>query len=190
MYRNIKSKLKINNTLSEEVSYYVGVRQGEPLSPFLFSMYINDLEGELMQNDIDGIDIGMLKLYLLLYADDIVIFSMSSEGLQKGLDVLCDYCQRWKLTVNTDKTKVMFFFFFFGREEICLEIYLLVIREVILRLLISLFISGLHFLQVVLLMRPIRHYLGKHLRQFLNLTNIYSVLLIFQQNIRLNCFTS
>ena len=57
---------------------------------FLFSMYINDLEGELMQNGIDGIDIGMLKLYLLLYADDIVIFSMSSEGLQKGLDVLCD----------------------------------------------------------------------------------------------------
>ena len=109
MYRNIKSKLKFNNTLSEEVSYYVGVRQGEPLSPFLFSMYINDLEGELMQNDIDGIDIGMLKLYLLLYADDIVIFSMSSEGLQKGLDVLCDYCQRWKLTVNTDKTKVMVF---------------------------------------------------------------------------------
>ena len=57
---------------------------------FLFGMYINDFEGELMQNGIDGIDIGMLKLYLLLYADDIVIFSMSSEGLQKGLDVLCD----------------------------------------------------------------------------------------------------
>ena len=109
MYRNIKSKVKFNNTLSEEFSCYVGVRQGECLSPFLFSMYINDLEGELMQNGIDGIDIGMLKLYLLLYADDIVIFSMSSEGLQKGLDVLCDYCQRWKLTVNTDKTKVMIF---------------------------------------------------------------------------------
>ena len=62
-----------------------------------------------MQNGIDGIDIGMLKLYLLLYANNIVIFSMSSEGLQKGLDVLCDYCQRWKSTVNTDKTKVMIF---------------------------------------------------------------------------------
>ena len=109
MYRNIKSKVKFNNTLSGEFSCYVGVRQGECLSPFLFCMYINDLEGELMQNGIDGIDIGMLKLYLLLYADDIVIFSMSSEGLQNGLDVLCDYCQRWKLTVNTDKAKVMIF---------------------------------------------------------------------------------
>ena len=49
-------------------------------------MYINDLENELMQNGVDGIDIGMLKLYLLLYADDIVIFSSTSDGLQKGLD--------------------------------------------------------------------------------------------------------
>ena len=45
-------------------------------------MYINDLESELMQNGVDGIDIGMLKLYLLLYADDIVIFSNTSDGLQ------------------------------------------------------------------------------------------------------------
>lgn len=72
-------------------------------------MYINDLKCELMRNGFDGTGIGMLKLYLLLYADDFVIFSSSSEGLQKGLDVLCDYCQRWKLTVNTDKTKVMVF---------------------------------------------------------------------------------
>ena len=85
MYRNIKSKVKFNKTLSEDFSCYVGVRQ-ECLSPFLFIMYINDIEGELVQNCINGIDIGMLKL-CLLYADDIVIFSMSSKGLQKGLDV-------------------------------------------------------------------------------------------------------
>ena len=72
-------------------------------------MYINDLEKELIQKGAEGINIGMLKLYLLLYADDIVIFSNTSEGLQKGLDILSDYCQKWKLTVNIDKTKVMVF---------------------------------------------------------------------------------
>ena len=56
MDRNIKRKVRFNNTLSEEFSCYVGVRQGECLSPFLFSMYINDLEGELIQNGIDSID--------------------------------------------------------------------------------------------------------------------------------------
>ena len=30
----------------------------------------------------------MLKVFLLLYADDIVIFSPDENGLQKGLDVL------------------------------------------------------------------------------------------------------
>ena len=47
----------------------------------------------MIQKGAEGIDIGMLKLYLGLYADDIVIFSNTSEGLQRGLDILCDYCQ-------------------------------------------------------------------------------------------------
>ena len=66
-------------------------------------MYINDLENGLMQNGVDGIDLGMLKLYLLLYADGTVIFSNTSDGLQRGLDILSDYWQKWKLTVNIEK---------------------------------------------------------------------------------------
>ena len=50
-----------------------------------------------------------VKLFLLLYADDSVIMSESREGLQKGLDLMYDYCVRWRLTVNTDKTKVLVF---------------------------------------------------------------------------------
>ena len=93
MYESIKSRFKFNNNLSCEFVSHIGVRQGGCLSPFLFSMYINDLENKLSEKGAEGIDIGMLKLYLLLYADDIVIFSNTSEGLQKGLDILSDYCQ-------------------------------------------------------------------------------------------------
>ena len=39
----------------------------------------------------------------------LLYFSNTSEGLQKGLDILSDYGQKWKLTVNNDKTKVMVF---------------------------------------------------------------------------------
>ena len=53
----------------------LGVRQGECLSPFLFSMYLNDLEATIILNGAKGTDIGMLKLFLLLYADDIVLFA-------------------------------------------------------------------------------------------------------------------
>ena len=50
-----------------------------------------------------------MKLFLLLYADDMTIFSEIAEGLQVGLDILEKYCDRWKLTVTTKKTKVMVF---------------------------------------------------------------------------------
>ena len=43
----------------------------------------------------------------ILWADDLVLFSTTSEGLQKQLNHLFDYCKRWQLIVNTAKTKVM-----------------------------------------------------------------------------------
>ena len=101
--------MKYNNCLSEDFTCYLGVRQGECLSPFLFSLYLNDLESEFAKNGFEGVDIGVLKLFLLLYADDIVIFSETDKGLQTGLDILYAYCQSWKLKVNIQKTKVMVF---------------------------------------------------------------------------------
>ena len=109
MYAKVKARVKYNNELSEPFESYLGVRQGECLSPFLFSMYLNDIEEDFYLNGLSGIDIGSLKLFLLLYADDMTIFSETEDGLQQGLNVLETYCNRWKLTVNKDKTKVMVF---------------------------------------------------------------------------------
>ena len=81
MYENIKSRVKLNNKLSQEFSCMTGVRQGECLSPILFALYVNDLEQELITRDADDIDTGLLKFFLLLYEDDIVIFSESASGL-------------------------------------------------------------------------------------------------------------
>ena len=44
------------------------------ISLSIFNVFFNDLEEEFILNGIDGIDIGLLKLLILLYADDIVIF--------------------------------------------------------------------------------------------------------------------
>lgn len=115
MYTSVKTRVKsyCNSSsqyiLSESFECVLGVRQGECLSPFLFSMYLNDLEDEFLHKGLQGIDINMFKLFLILYADDIVIFAESSEELQKSLDLLLEYCNRWKLVVNTNKTKIMIF---------------------------------------------------------------------------------
>ena len=50
----------------------------------------------------------MVKVFLLLYADDIVIFfSNTAEELQSGSDILSVYCKSWKLSINVSKTKVI-----------------------------------------------------------------------------------
>ena len=72
-------------------------------------MFVNDLEQEMISKDIAGLDLDYFKLFLLMYADDIVLFSETDEGLQNGLNCMYDYCQKWKLSVNTQKTKVMIF---------------------------------------------------------------------------------
>ena len=64
---------------------------------------------EFITKGAEGVDIGYLKLFLLLYTDDIVIFSESADGLQKGLNIFYEYCQRWKLTFNPIKSKIIIF---------------------------------------------------------------------------------
>lgn len=42
-----------------------------------------------------------------MYADDLLIISPSSEGLQQSLDVIYKHAQDWKLKVNTEKSKII-----------------------------------------------------------------------------------
>ena len=109
MYSKVKSRVKYNNKTGDEFFCRLGVRQGECLSPLLFSLFLNDIEESFIHSGLEGLDIDTFKLFLLLYADDIVIFANSAEQHQESLNILSDYCSRWKLTVNVAKTKVMVF---------------------------------------------------------------------------------
>ena len=101
----------INDEANDECffSSIAGVYQGESLSPFLFSMYLNDLHEDLKSSDDVGILLDDLLLTVLMFADDMIIFSKTRKGLQTGLNKLDDYCSRWGLTVNINKTKCVAF---------------------------------------------------------------------------------
>ena len=46
---------------------------------------------------------------MLLYADDTLILADSPENLQTSLHNLSLYCEKWHLTGNKNKTKIMIF---------------------------------------------------------------------------------
>ena len=56
----------------------------------------------------DELDI-FLRLFILLYVDDTVLFSDSAEDLQVQLNNFSEYCDTWKLKVNISKTKIVVF---------------------------------------------------------------------------------
>lgn len=109
MYMHSKFVVKKDNLISEEKYTYKGVRQGDGLSPILFNIFINDIDKIFDEKVTDPICLETTKLNCLLYADDLLLLSETEEGLQTCIDSLQNYCQTWKLQLNTDKTKIMIF---------------------------------------------------------------------------------
>ena len=50
-----------------------------------------------------------LHISCLMYADDIVLLSKTAKGLQTLLCRLENFCNKWNLKVNINKTKIIIF---------------------------------------------------------------------------------
>ena len=109
LYQNVKCCVKYNNVISDFFICKNCLFQGEVLSPMLFSMYVNDCEMQLISDNCPYINIQMLNIFLIMYADDMVLLAEKPEGLQKMINSLFNYTQNWNLTVNTNKTKIVVF---------------------------------------------------------------------------------
>ena len=82
MYCKVKTNVYSNGIKSRSFYSSLGVHQGECLSPFLFAIYVNDLE-EYVRGANAGVTISDVKFLLLLYADDVVIFADYAEKLKR-----------------------------------------------------------------------------------------------------------
>ena len=74
-------------------------------------MFINEFARDIIKNGRHGIQLlpDMLELFILLFADDIVLLSDTIVGLQNQLDVLARNCARLDLHVNLDKSNIVIF---------------------------------------------------------------------------------
>ena len=111
IYTSVKASVRANNTLTDEFNCPVGLRQGCPLSPMLFCLFINELHEKMKQEGIRGIQLfpDIIEVFILMFADDIALLADTVSGLQKQLNTLESFCENSKLKVNITKTKVVVF---------------------------------------------------------------------------------
>lgn len=110
IYKKTKCAIKIGGACTEYFDYTRGVRQGCPLSPILFNLYVNDIFELMNHNNDSNVYLNKdILINALMYADDLILLSDTPEGLQKQIDKLSNYCDQWKLNINLKKTKIMVF---------------------------------------------------------------------------------
>ena len=85
MYESISYKIKLRNGYLDPITSNLGLKQGCPLSPMLFNLYIDDVK-DIFDENCAPVTITDTKISHFLYADDLVIVSLTPEGLQNSLD--------------------------------------------------------------------------------------------------------
>ena len=106
MYKQLKSCVKIENSLSEFFRCTIGTMQGCISSTIIFCLFINDLvaylwaecnnRGIVITNDIEDI-------LALLFGDDVSCFSDTVMRLQKMVDLIGKFCKSVGMEINLKK---------------------------------------------------------------------------------------
>ena len=111
MYSDVRMCVRIGSNISGSFTARTGVKQGDPLSPLLFGLFIDCLERFLSARC--GTQVGARVagqiLRVLLYADDLVLMGETVEELQALLNHLAEFCQACKMSVNISKSEVVCF---------------------------------------------------------------------------------
>ncbi|UYV74155.1 hypothetical protein LAZ67_11002260 [Cordylochernes scorpioides] len=109
-YTNMTAVVRWNNSFTAPIKVRSGVLQGEPMSPYLFILFINDLIGLYNNSDLPGIYLPNYGyVHILLYADDIVLIGESKNNLQIKINMLRKYFETNLLTLNENKSKIVVF---------------------------------------------------------------------------------
>ena len=108
MYSKLKCQVRTSAGESDMFPQSNGVMQGECLSHTLFTAYINEIEW--LMNDVDemGVYLNGVKVSVIMYTDDLVLNSKTKHGLQLGMNAHYEFCSANTLTVNTNKSEVMY----------------------------------------------------------------------------------
>ena len=89
MYAIVKARVRAGGELSDVFLCPRGLKQGEVCWPVLFPLFINELIKDIIENGKHGIQLSpdLVELLILLFADDVILFSDSVIELQNQLNI-------------------------------------------------------------------------------------------------------
>jgi hypothetical protein len=106
MNAHAQVSFSVHGDLTQPISTGVGVLQGDPLSPTLFGVYI-DCVIQHMRSECTEVQVPMVgeqEVHDLLYADDLVLLSLTAESAQQQLHALASFCAAFGLEVSLRKS--------------------------------------------------------------------------------------
>ena len=108
MLGNSTSCVNYHGNISKSWSVSRGVRQGGILSAHLFSFYVDSIIREISQEPY-GCLLGINKINIQAYADDMVLICPTAKGLRELLLKFSSLMSEHELQINVAKTKVIVF---------------------------------------------------------------------------------
>lgn len=111
LYDKPLARIKVNGDLSNQFTLERGTRQGCPISPILFALFIEPLNQWVRQNDkIIGIEIGTGVHKVAAFADDILVYlKQPTQSFPELISLLETYGLFSGYKVNIQKTQVLTF---------------------------------------------------------------------------------
>ena len=106
IYSDVTSCIINNGYTSKYFEIQRGVRQGDPLSPYLFIIVLEFLAQRIrFTKDIKGITFGRHEIKMTMYADDTTLFLANKASIKNLLVILDKFKIASGLQVNIEKTE-------------------------------------------------------------------------------------
>ena len=109
LYENSKARVRVEDELTECFEVRQGVRQGCPLSPWLFNVFLDMVAREARAQFNGGVRLDKCTMQLLMFADDTVLLDETEEDLQHNVKEFSEAVKRHRLAMNKEKTATMVF---------------------------------------------------------------------------------
>jgi len=106
-YDHVRRAVLIDDQITDEFECGAGVAQGAIDSPTLYDVFVDELAATLLFRGF-GVTLGAgERVPLLMYADDMVLLASTPEQLQRMLDVVSVFAERWQFSYNASKSAVV-----------------------------------------------------------------------------------